>query len=255
MFGWLKLPATKNIADLDDPGTTQLHAQIIRQKAFLRNTYIGFYRHFKTHVPQTQNKLLVELGSGGGFIKQHIPNVITSDVIDLTTVDKVFSAMEMPFENDSIDALFMIDVLHHITDPTLFFKEAIRCLKPGGKVVMVEPASTLWGKYIYQNFHHELFETSADWQLKETGPLSHGNGALPWIIFTRDRQRYEKQFPSLKIISIRKHSPIRYLASGGFTLRQLLPGFMWPVIVAIEFLLYPLNNLLGMFQTIVLQKK
>jgi len=254
MLRWLKLPATKNITDLDAPATTQLHSQIIRQKTFLRNTYIGFYRHFIKQIPQTQDKLLVELGSGGGFIKQHIPNVITSDVIALTTVDKVFSAMEMPFKDDSIDAFFMIDVLHHITDPTEFFKEALRCLKPGGKVVMVEPANTLWARFIYKNFHHELFDTSANWQLKETGPLSHGNGALPWIIFTRDRLRYEKQFPSLKIISIRKHSPIRYLASGGFTLRQLLPSFLWPVIVAIEFLLYPLNNLLGMFQTIILQK-
>ncbi len=251
---WLKLPQTRDIDNLDDPAVTMLHAKIVQSKLFLRRLYVDFYKQLEKAVSPVQNKIIVELGSGGGFIKEVIPNVITSDILELPNVDKVFSAVNMPFEDNSIDALLMIDVLHHITDSKAFFKEALRCLKVGGKIVMVEPANTLWSRFIYGNYHHELFDTKAKWGLEKTGPLSHGNGALPWIIFSRDRKIFESEFPSLKILAIHNHTPVRYLISGGFTLRQLLPWFAYPIVKAFECALYPFNNLIGTFQTIELQK-
>lgn len=251
---WFKLPETRNVKDLDDPATTLLHAEIVQKKPFLKKLYIDFYTQFKNLIPEPETNVLVELGSGGGFIKEVIGSVITSDILELPNVDKVFSALEMPFEDTSVDALFMFDVLHHIIDPGAFFKEAMRCLKPSGKIVMIEPANTLWSRFIYKNFHHELFDPEAQWGLKESGPVSHGNGAMPWIIFSRDRQIFENGFPQLQIVKMRNHTPLRYLLSGGLTLRQLLPSFTYPIIKAIEYILSPLNNLLGMFQTIELEK-
>jgi SAM-dependent methyltransferase len=254
---WFRLPETRCIKDLDDPVTTLLHAEIIEKKPFLRKLYIDFYKQFEKVVSDPQGKVLVELGSGAGFIKEVISNAITSDILELPNVDKVFSALEMPFERASVDAFFMFDVLHHITDPRAFFREALRCLKIGGRIVMIEPANTLWSRFIYKNFHHELFDTQAKWEmdsLQETGPLSHGNGALPWIIFSRDRRVFENEFPSLRIVRMRNHTPLRYLLSGGLTLRQLVPSFTYPAVKAIEYALSPVNNLLGMFQTIELEK-
>lgn len=248
-------PETKHIKDLDDPATTLLHAEIIRKKQFLKKLYIDFYKQLKKTIPDSEKKLLVELGSGGGFIKEVIPNVVTSDVLELPNVDKVFSVLDMPFENESVDVFFMIDVLHHVTEPRAFFKEALQCLKVGGQIVMIEPANTLWSRFIYKNFHHELFDTQAQWELQEQGPVSHGNGALPWIIFSRDREVFEREFPTLRIVSMYNHTPLRYLLSGGLTLRQLVPSFTYSAVKAVEYLLSPLNNLLGMFQTIELQKQ
>ena len=136
---WLKMPQTRAITDLDDPANTLLHAEIIKKKPFLRNLYIEFYNQFKESVPDFENKVLVELGSGGGFIKEIIGNVVTSDILDLPNVDRVFSSSKMPFEDGSVDAFFMIDVLHHIADSRAFFTEALRCLKVGGKVIMINP--------------------------------------------------------------------------------------------------------------------
>lgn len=267
-----KLPETKCIKDFDDPATTLLHAEIIQKKLFLRKLYIDFYKQLEKVVSDCEEKVVVELGSGAGFIKEVISNAITSDILELPNVDKVFSALEMPFEKASVDAFFMFDVLHHIADPRAFFREALRCLKIGGKIVMIEPANTLWSRFIYKNFHHELFDTQAKWELgsgpsrlgqaetgkagslQEAGPLSHGNGALPWIIFSRDRRIFENEFSSLRIIRMRNHTPLRYLLSGGLTLRQLVPSFTYPAIKAIEYALSPVNNLLGMFQTIELEK-
>ncbi len=105
---WLKLPETMGIEDLDDPATTLLHAEIIQKKPFLKKLYIDFYRQFEKAVSDSKNKVLVELGSGGGFIKEVINNVITSDVLELPNVDKVFSALDMPFEEASVDAFFYV---------------------------------------------------------------------------------------------------------------------------------------------------
>jgi len=253
ILGSLELDQKKDITDLDDPAVTLLHGDIIQQKPFLRKNYVDFYNRLKSAVGDTGNKTVVELGSGGGFIKEVIPTAITSEVIKISTVDRVFSATDMPFEDSSVDAFVMIDVLHHIQQPRLFFKEASRCLTDGGKIVMIEPASTVWSRFIYKNFHHEGFDTKAGWELGEGGSLSNGNGAMPWIIFTRDRSIFEKEFGRLGIMSISNHTPLRYLLSGGLTLRQLVPTFTWSIFGAIEWLLLPLRNIFGMFQTIVLQ--
>jgi len=255
LFNWLKLPETRNIENLDDPAVTDLHGRILRKKTFLKKLYADFYRQFKNAVSNTDGKVLVELGSGGGFIKEIIPNVITSDILSVEGVDKVFSATDMPFGDSSVDAFFMFDVLHHIGEPKRFFNEADRCLKPGGRIVMIEPANTCWARFIYRNFHHEQFDTQAGWGLDKTGPLSQGNGAMPWIIFVRDRETYEREFPQLKIISLKNHSPMKYLFSGGFTLRQIFPGFAYPAVKAMEFMLWPARNCLGMFMTVVLEKQ
>ncbi|MHB0946538.1 MAG: class I SAM-dependent methyltransferase [Sedimentisphaerales bacterium] len=252
---FLKIAKHNDLAQLDMPETTIRHSHIIQQKLFLKNLYVDFYGRFKKAIGNPENKCLVELGSGGGFIKEIIPNVITSDVIKTPGVDMVFSAEQMPFENGSVDAFFMFDVLHHIPNPRMFFKEAGRCLKTGGKIVMIEPANTLWGRFIYKNFHHEAFDENAGWQMESTGPLSCANGAVPWIIFNRDRKIFESEFPDLKILKILPHTPLRYLISGGFTLRQMLPGCCYGLVAGIEWLISPANGIFGMFQTIELEKQ
>jgi len=251
---WLRLPETRGIKDLDDPATTLLHAEIIQRKPFLKKVYIDFYKQFREAVADIEHKVVVEIGSGGGFIKEVIGNAITSDVLALPNVDMIFSAVRMPFEESSVDAFFMFDVLHHIADPRAFFKETLRCLKTGGKMVMIEPSNTWWARFIYKNFHHEQFDPEGRWELEAGGPVSLGNGALPWIIFSRDREVFEKEFPSLKVAGMRNHTPLRYLLSGWLTLRQLAPSFSYPLVKAIEYVLSPANNLLGMFQTIELEK-
>jgi SAM-dependent methyltransferase len=253
ILAYLELKQKKDVTDLDDPNVTLLHGEIIQQKPFLRKIYVDFYNRLKNSVADTENKTVVELGSGGGFIKEIIPAAITTEVMKISTVDRIFSATDMPFEDQSIDAFVMIDVLHHIQQPRLFFKEATRCLTDGGKIVMIEPSATPWARFIYKNFHHEGFDVNADWELGEGGALSNGNDAMPWIIFTRDRAIFKKEFEQLKIRSILNHTPLLYLLSGGLTLRQLAPTFTWPIFRAIEWLLLPMRNIFGMFQTIVLQ--
>ncbi|MDZ4785757.1 MAG: methyltransferase domain-containing protein, partial [bacterium] len=184
----------------------------------------------------------IEMGSGAGFIKKLAPHVITSDVLPYDGVDLVFSALDIPLQKSSVSAFLMIDVLHHVKDSVRFFEEMQRCLKTGGKIIMVEPANTPWSTFIYTRFHHEPFEPSGEWGFEEGGPLSGANMAIPWIIFCRDRQRFEQEFAQFRIRSISCHTPLRYLLSGGLSVRQLVPSWSYQFIQIVEWLLSPINR-------------
>jgi len=243
------------MTNLDNPDNIYIIRRIIKRKLFLQGIYRSFYQDLlKKCRTVPDDGSLIELGSGASFIKRFCPKVITSDVLPYEGIDKVFSALDIPFENSSVSAFLMIDVLHHVKDSRKFFEEMQRCLKIGGKIVMIEPANTVWSRFIYTRFHHEPFEPSGEWGFEEGGPLSGSNMAIPWIIFFRDSVQFETDFPDLNICSIRIHTPLRYLVSGGLSLKQLLPSFCYPVVFGIEWLLSPLNRYLGLFMTIELEK-
>lgn len=253
-MGFLNLKEVEQY-NLDDPRRTVTHGEIIRSKKFLYQLYVEWYSHFKQKIETLPQGKLIELGSGAGFVKEVIPQMLTSDVMELPGLDYVFPGENMPFEDGSVAGIFMIDVLHHIPQPALFLKEAERVLAKGGKILMNEPANSAWGRFIYQNFHHEPFEPKGTWEIPATGPLSGANGALPWIIFERDRKQFEEQFPSLKIESIKYHTPLRYLLSGGVSKRQLAPNFSYGMVKGIENLLLAISKQLSMFVTIEITRQ
>jgi len=252
---WLLLPEVLEIRDLDEPENIHLLRQIIKRKPFLFKTYKSFYRDLFTKIQGAPaDGELIELGSGASFLKQEVPYIITSDVLPYDGVDRVFSALDMPMDADSVSAFVMVDVLHHIKDSRKFFKEVDRCLKVGGKLIMIEPANTFWSRCIYKNFHHEPFNTRGEWGFEEGGPVSGANMAIPWIIFCRDRSSFQQEFPELRICTLQTHTPFRYLLSGGLSLRQLLPSWSYSLIFWLEKLLTPFNNQLGLFMTVELEK-
>ena len=252
----LILPEVKNWpVSLDAPETTLLHGRIIRKKKFLKRLYIEWYKKLASETIDIPQGKMIEIGSGAGFIKEVIPQVITSDILDLPDLDLITSAETLPFQNSSISAIYMIDTLHHIPKPYFFLKEATRVLKPGGKIVMIEPANSFWGRFIYRNFHHEPFEPNAGWEIPLKGPLSGANGALPWIIFERDRVKFEQKFSHLKIHKIKYHTPLRYLLSGGVSMKCIIPSWSFIFFRGLDRLLSTLFKQFSMFQTIVLIKE
>jgi SAM-dependent methyltransferase len=235
---------------LDSPERTMWHRQIILEKKFLRKLYERWYQHFLSEIPDLPEGELVELGSGGGFLKDLEPRLIATDLLYLPTNDLTFSALEMPFKNNSVAAIFMVDTLHHIPDMKKFFREVERVLVAGGKIIMIEPANTLWGRFIYTHFHHEPFNPRGNWTLQGEGPLSNANGALPWIVFHRDKEQFDKKFPSLKTRSITFCNPLLYLLSGGLSYQSLLPSLSFPVIAFFDSILPRISKQISMFQII-----
>lgn len=241
--------------DINDPKTTEIRRDIIRSKPFLFRIYDEWYRGMADQIPKGEGGIL-EIGSGGGFLKDYVPNLITSDILPCEGVDLVVDACKhIPCDDHSLKALLMLNVLHHLPDPQLFLSECSRCLRPGGRLIMVESWVSQWSSLMYKNLHHEPFDASAPkWKVLSDGPLSGANGALPWIIFERDRELYDAKFPELPVESVHPMMPISYLASGGVSMRSLLPGGTYPIFRFIEGLLAPLNRRCAMFAQIVLRK-
>ncbi len=241
--------------ELDKPETTLRHAEIIRNKPVLRKIYEDWYGSFIERVRTLPEGRILEIGSGGGFLKELLPQVYTSDILPLPNLDGCFSAEDLPFEENSLSAIFMLNVFHHIPSVEKFLAEAQRTLKPGGVIFMIEPANTPVSKFIYQRFHHEPFNPKGDWFVRGGGPLSDSNQAIPWIVFERDRAVFEEKFPFLKLNGIRLHTPFRYLLSGGLSKAQLIPDFLFGTLTFAEKVAEPLNSRFAFFQTIEVEKK
>ena len=262
MFSWLlellKMPETKHIKnteDIDDVQTTALHRNIIRKKGFLYKLFLENYGTFKENIKDVPDGLKIELGSGGGFLKEVINDVITSDVLELPDVDKVIFAEKIPYPDESVAAFFLLGTLHHIKDPAKFFSEVSRCLKPGAKVIMIEPTNTLFSRFIFNHVHHEqIDEKKEEWIVDGEGRLADSNLAMPWIIFSRDREKFLTKYPDLEILQINKHTPFRWFLSGGLSYRQFVPSALFGFFTKIEKLLSPFDNILGSFMTIVVKK-
>lgn len=238
--------------ELDTQKSLLNHRRIINNNKFLNLIHKNFYKKIASNISL---KPVIEIGSGPGFIKKVLRGVITTDVIKGPGIDRVVNAEKLPFKSKSIGAIVMLNVFHHIKNPIKALYEFNRCLKPNGKIVMIEPWPTLWSKFIYQNFHNEEFNVKGSWKVKGTGRLSDANGALPWIVFKRDVRKFKKLFPHLQIVEIELHTPFKYLVSGNLSKPQLLPVSFYPIVDYFEKLLSPLNKYLALFATIVITKK
>ena len=224
-------PLTKKLS-VDDPKTTEIRYKIIQSKPFLRAVYQDWYSLIIRDLSNSEDVL--EIGSGAGFLKQQLPNLFTSEVMEVKNVDLVADATQLPFPNQSLDAIVMTDVLHHLPNPINFFYEAARSLRIGGKILMIEPWPTPWSEFVYKNFHSEPFNKDGDWTIPKSGPLSGANGALPWILFNRDQAKFEETFPQLKITKVDLLMPFSYLMSGGVSLRFSAPRFLYALSRYIE---------------------
>lgn len=240
--------------DLDDPNASIAHRDIILKKPFLKKLYNDWYLIFIIKSKEIKNGKYLEIGSGGGFLKDVFPEVITSDILTLPNVDLIFTAEEIPFKENELASIVMLNVFHHIPKPHLFLKEAQRTLIKGGKIIMTEPANSSLARFIYKRFHHEPFDEKGQREIKAGNPLSNSNQALPYIYFERDLDLFKKDFPSLIIKSIKYHSPFSYVISGGVSRSAMLPFFMYNFVKGIEWLFSPLSKQIGLFCTIEIEK-
>src|ERR1700736_178810 len=150
-------PGTRDLS-IDDPQTTQRRRAIIRDNKFLWRIYDEWYRLISACIPEGPGRVL-EVGSGAGFLAQHIPNLITSEVFFCPDTQLVLDARRLPFSSGSLKAIVLVDVLHHIPDNRAFLEETQRCLRPGGSIAMIEPWVSTWSRMVYTHLHHEPFDS------------------------------------------------------------------------------------------------
>ncbi|MGE3274343.1 MAG: class I SAM-dependent methyltransferase [Vicinamibacterales bacterium] len=239
----------------DDPGLVPVHGAIVRSKPFLRRVYDEWYDRIQAALPSGPGRVL-EVGAGGGFLDERVPGLIASEIVPVRPARLALDATALPLAGGSLKAIVMTNVLHHVGRPRAFFADAARVVRPGGVIIMVEPWVSAWSRVVYRWLHHEPFEPDATaWELPGTGRLSAANGALPWLVFGRDRAQFEREFPAWRIEAVDPCMPFAYLLSGGVTRARFVPGWSFGLCRRIEEALGPLMPHLAMFAVIRLRRR
>jgi SAM-dependent methyltransferase len=239
------------------PEWFEIQRDVIRSRPLMSRCYALWYRQLLQdveRVPPGPGHLL-ELGSGGSFLKDHCPGLITSDVV-AGFAERVIDARELPFEDASVRGIFLTHAFHHIPDVERFLREAVRVLVPGGVIAMIEVAHTPFARFFFDRFHPEPYDDGAEtWTFDQADAMMDSNQALSWIVFERDRARFESLFPELEILASNTLPWFSYLASGGVTRRNLVPAWLAPAIGGLDRLLAPLDPLMSLHWHLAVQKR
>lgn len=247
---------SKSIVDLNSPTRFGEIRDIIEQKPALKFLYLEVYQKYLSCLSRCPSEgEIVEIGSGAGFVKEIIPHIVTSDVVAYAGIDKILDATQMDFPDQSLVCICMFNVLHHIPNTPAFFREAERCLKPGGRIFMAEPYPGWIGALIYRYMHHEDYDPKVKtWEFESNGPVSDANNALPYVIFERDIAKFQQQFANLSINQFAPHTPLRYWFTGGLQKWSLLPGCAFNFASWIDKKLIQISPKFGSFVDIELVK-
>jgi len=226
------------------------------EKPVLRAIYSNLYQKIED-VARSGDTLEI----GGGIGNLHIlgGRVIKSDIQHSVGVDVVADAQQLPFDSEVFSNIVLFDVLHHLQCPLLFFAEAQRILKPGGRVIMVEPGITPVSKLLYKMGHEEPVEMG--WDMNDPCKIDadkdpyDSNQAIPTILFKRDPQLFLAAVKGFKINSSDWLSLFAYPLSGGFKSWSLLPYKWVHTMLKIEEKILPfLGSLLAFRLMVVLEK-
>jgi SAM-dependent methyltransferase len=91
------------------------------------------------------NSIVLDLGCRDGGMREFLPETTTykgMDIAEEFRADNIVIgdiSQGIPFEDESFDFVFAIEVLEHTTNPYNIFKEVKRILKPGGYFVLSVP--------------------------------------------------------------------------------------------------------------------
>ena len=255
MLGWLKEPALEGL----QPGSPEFffaQKALILGRPLLKRCYDDWYRRLLSDARSAGAPgALLELGSGGSYLKALEPSIVTSDV-SAGIAEQVIDARRLPFPDQSIRALLLTHVFHHIPDVDAFFREAQRALVPGGVISMIEVAHTPFARFFFRNFHHEPYDDhQADWRFDQSDSMMDSNQALSWIVFERDRGLFEKRYSGFRIEALELMPWFTYFVSGGVTMRYFIPRYMNPLLQGIERILAPAASLFSLYWHIRIRRK
>ncbi|MBP7845078.1 MAG: class I SAM-dependent methyltransferase [Proteobacteria bacterium] len=234
----------------------QINRDIWNQKELLRKVYSEFYNLFKTNLSNPAHGLHLELGSGSGQIKEFIPECTTSDLFENSWVDRKENAYELQFEDQSVDNLLLLDVFHHLKYPGLALEEFFRVLKPGGRVLVIDPYISLLGKVVYGVFHPEPVASAdmIEWFPKDKN-FEHNyyaaQGNFYRVFFSGE---FSSKIHNWKIVMKKRLSSLSYVASGGFGKAQLYPLRAYPLMKKLDRILDFFPEIFATRAFVVLEK-
>lgn len=235
---FLRMPELRGLSetDFDAPEATRIQRRLFKTKKILGFLYQEYCQPVMESACRAPDKArMLEIGSGISPLKESLPGLICSDVVHLPWIDLACSAYALPFSDKSLDRIFLLFVFHHLGRVEEFLDEARRCLKPGGEIIIVEPAITRFSRMYYKYLHvDDLDLLSSKWGFDGQGRLSDNNIALAWAVFFRDHERFAALYPEFEIKRVQYNTCLSFLLSGGMRARQVLPTWALKTMFGIE---------------------
>jgi SAM-dependent methyltransferase len=245
-------------ADTHDSATRrhlEQHREVWRRKPVLASIYQVWFDALLGGIASGASVL--EIGSGPGFLAAYArarrPDLrwISSDVVETPWNSLVADALRLPFRERSLDALVVVDLLHHLARPAAFFLEAGRVLREGALVSTIEPWVTPLSFPIYRWTHPEGCTLDIDpWdpfgaaESRDKEPL-HGNSACAWrLVRTTPASRWRELGFEPPCITL--FNGLAYLASFGFRAGSMLPPALAPLLMRLDERLARLSPLLAL---------
>jgi SAM-dependent methyltransferase len=212
----------------------EAHRRAWADNEALRLLYGRWYGRVRQALPAEGP--FVELGSGPGFARAFIPEMMLTDRVAAPWHDRQVDAQALPFEAGSVGALVLFDVLHHLPAPARFFSEAARVLRPGGRIVTCEPYVSPLSYPVYRFLHEEGLAMKVDpWaEGSSTRDPFESNQALPTLLLAGGARALTARFPMFRLLEMERLAGPSYPASGGFSRRPLLPMPLWRALLAVE---------------------
>ncbi len=236
-------------------------AELWAQRPLVREIYEGYQTMIRA-ARSTVAGCDVEVGAGHGGSRQPRRGVFTCDIIPCPWLDVAADACRLPFGDEQLANIIMLDVLHHLEDPMQFFEEADRTLAPGGRIVMLEPYVSPMSWPAWRYMHHENIDMSARPTTNRPTAKTEtrkdpwdANTAIPTLLFWREINSFHERLKNLKVIRREQLDLLLYPLSGGFGRRRLLPHALAPAIRSFERLLKPLAPLLAFRCLVVVEKR
>jgi hypothetical protein len=97
------------------------HRSVWDRKPVLRLVYDDFYDRIAA---ACRGGLTIEIGGGIGNLKRRLTELVATDIQSAPWLDCVADAHRLPFADACAANIVMVDVLHHLEFPVVFFREA-----------------------------------------------------------------------------------------------------------------------------------
>jgi len=199
----------------------QRNREAWERKPALREVYRSFHRRIAARIDRSIPGLIVELGSGMGAIKEVIPDCMTTDLFQNPWLDRQENAYKLSFTDGSVSHLILFDVWHHLRYPGTALREFARVLAPGGRLILMEPATSWIGRLVYGLMHPEplglgqpiSWEAPNGWRPEEADYFA-AQGAATRIFW---RGEDAGRLAGWRLVEAAPFTSFEYVTTGGFS--------------------------------------